>query len=200
MEPHDEKKLKTLEIADEVRRFEIGLFWTRSLFFWGFSATALAAYGGALHAKATGFQFGAGCVGLVCATAWTLVNRGSKYWQENWERKADLAQVPIQLSVELFAAPERQPAIREGWLWRAKHFSVSGATIAFSDFTVLVWLGLILAATPLRVCIPLWAKEAGIFIVTFAFVVAILVFSSRSGRLDGLRRRLLGENQGEVEL
>jgi hypothetical protein len=77
------------------------------------------------------------------------VNRGSKYWQENWERKADRAQERIHLSVELFAPPERQPVIDEGWLWRARHFSVSGAAIAFSDFTILVWIGLIYAATPL---------------------------------------------------
>jgi len=25
------------------------------------------------------------CFGFVCSVAWSLVNRGSKYWQENWE-------------------------------------------------------------------------------------------------------------------
>jgi hypothetical protein len=191
MDPSDEKNLKTLEIADQVRRFEISLFWTRSLFFWGFSTTALVAYGAAFKAKATDLQFGAGCVGLVCAVAWTLVNRGSKYWQENWERKADQAQSKLELSVELFAPPERQPEIREGWLWRAKHFSVSGATIAFSDFTILVWLGLMLAATPLPTFFPGCLKDIGIFIVTLVFASAILIFSSRSGRLNRLRLWLL---------
>lgn len=191
MDPVDEKNLKTLEIADQVRRFEISLFWTRSLFFWGFSTTALTAYGAAFSAKATDLQFGAGCVGLICAIAWTLVNRGSKYWQENWERKADQAQSRIGLSVELFPPPERQPRLVEGWFWRAKHFSVSGVAIAFSDFTVLVWIGLILAATPLPTIFPGYLKVIGISIVTVLFAVAILIFSSRSGRLNTLRQWLL---------
>jgi hypothetical protein len=59
MDSEDEKNLKTLELADKVRQFEIGLFWTRSLFFWGFSTTALAAYGAAFKAHATDLQFGA---------------------------------------------------------------------------------------------------------------------------------------------
>ena len=37
----NERNMKTLELADRVRRFEIGLFWTRSLFFWGFTARLL---------------------------------------------------------------------------------------------------------------------------------------------------------------
>lgn len=27
---------------------------------------------------------------MVCSAAWTLLNRGSKYWQENWETKVEL--------------------------------------------------------------------------------------------------------------
>jgi hypothetical protein len=30
------------------------------------------------------------CIGLILSTSWYLVNRGSKYWQENWERHVDL--------------------------------------------------------------------------------------------------------------
>ena len=35
---------KALEMAADVRKFEIGLFWQRSLVFWGFIAAAFVAY------------------------------------------------------------------------------------------------------------------------------------------------------------
>lgn len=149
----NDKSMKTLELADKVRRFEISLFWTRSLFFWGFTTTALAGYGAAVHAGSPGLQFGAGCFGLVCSVAWTLVNRGSKYWQVVWEDKVKRAQEDAALPVELFSPKIGEPSVDETWIWDAKHFSVSGLAIAFSDFTVLVWLGLILKATSLTSCV-----------------------------------------------
>jgi len=39
----DEEK-KILELAADVQKFEIGLFWHRSLFFWGFIGAAFVAY------------------------------------------------------------------------------------------------------------------------------------------------------------
>ncbi len=43
-EAGDGDKVKILEMAVDVRKFEIGLFWQRSLFFWGFIAATFLAY------------------------------------------------------------------------------------------------------------------------------------------------------------
>jgi hypothetical protein len=58
--PTDEQK-KVLEIAADIRKFEISLFWSRSVFFWGFTTTALGAYGAATHASNRNLQFAAAC-------------------------------------------------------------------------------------------------------------------------------------------
>jgi len=166
----DDKKMKTLELADRVRRFEIGLFWTRSLFFWGFTATALAGYGAAFHAKRPGLQFGAACFGLACGMAWTLVNRGSKYWQLVWETKVKAAQEDAALTLELFSPKNGEPMVPETWVWGAKHLSVSGIAIAFSDFSVLVWLGLILEATSILSWVPLGFAELMALLVTLIYI------------------------------
>jgi hypothetical protein len=187
----NDKGMKTLELADGVRRFEISLFWTRSLFFWGFTTTALASYGAAVHAGSHGLQFGAGCFGLACSVAWTLVNRGSKYWQAVWEDKVKRAQDNAALPVELFSPRDGEPRVEETWIWNAKHFSVSGLAIAFSDFTVLVWLGLILEATSLTSCVPRWLGELAVFIVTLTYVIAVAIFCSRCGWLFRLRALLM---------
>ena len=72
---------KMFETASEVRKFEITLFWTRSLFFWGFIAAAFVAIAALKNDQAT-LSLLISEFGVVCSLAWTLGNRGSKYWQE----------------------------------------------------------------------------------------------------------------------
>jgi hypothetical protein len=137
----DQKKL-ILEYATEVRKFEIERFWQRSLFFWGFISVALIAYTQSLGKDETPFFIA--CFGLICAVAWTLQNRGSKYWQEAWEAKVRSVEYEV-LGAHLFE--NREPIKRKGF-WGARTFSVSRLTIALSDFTVLIWIALGLRAFP----------------------------------------------------
>ncbi len=64
----EEKNFKALELISDIRKFEIGLFWSRSLFFWGFIAIAITAYGAASQLTQTGhareIQLAIACVGL----------------------------------------------------------------------------------------------------------------------------------------
>ena len=143
------KKLKILELVTEIRRFEISLFWSRSLFFWGFTAIAITAYGAAWEFAPirNEIQFAVACAGFICSFVWTLVNRSSKYWQGTWEKKAER---PSREAVghNLFAEYPR-PRFAERikkFPWWAAHFSVSKLATAFSDFTGLVWVGLGLKA------------------------------------------------------
>jgi hypothetical protein len=71
---------KAFDFAADVRKFEIGLFWQRSLFFWGFITTAILAYGAAYQTHSRNLQFAAAAIGLTSAFVWTLVNRSSLYW------------------------------------------------------------------------------------------------------------------------
>jgi hypothetical protein len=76
-----EQREKILEYAPDVRKFEIGLFWRRSLFFWGIIGAAFVAYGVLINQADKDFALAVACFGLVCSIAWMLQNRGSKYWQ-----------------------------------------------------------------------------------------------------------------------
>lgn len=77
-----------VQIAVDTRKFEIGLFWTRSLFFAGFLSAA--AYGLLnLSDRNMIFYFPLCLFGMTCSSFWVIANRGSKFWQENWEKKAD---------------------------------------------------------------------------------------------------------------
>jgi len=71
--------------------------------------------------------------------AWTLANRGSQYWQENWETKVHEAEQAVV--GELFRKPEARE--RKG-VFSGYRFSVSRIAIAESEFTVLVWIAILL--------------------------------------------------------
>jgi hypothetical protein len=159
-----EQKKEILKYATDVRKFEIERFWQRSLFFWGFIAAAFVAY-----AQSDGkgeLAFLVACFGLLCSVAWTLQNRGSKYWYEAWEQKVEIVEKDV-LGVHLFT--NREP-IKRKWLWGAWPFSVTRLAIALSDFTALTWIALAVRAFPLDkvptvLCFPLIAA-----VVTIAYI------------------------------
>jgi hypothetical protein len=150
------QKEDILKYAAEVRKFEIERFWQRSLFFWGFIGAAFIAYG-QLFGKGN-ISFFVACFGIVCSVAWTLQNRGSKYWYEAWESKVKLVENDV-LGVHLFSNIE---PLKHNGFWGGRRFSVSRLAIALSDFTVLVWLALAINAFPPGVCPPLSAVIAAV--------------------------------------
>jgi len=136
------QKTKILEYAADVRKFEVERFWQRSIFFWGFIAAAFVAY--AQSAGKGDLAFLIACFGLVCSIAWTLQNRGSKYWYEAWEKKVESVENEV-LGVNLFN--NREPRDPKGF-WGARTFSVTKLAIALSDFTALTWIALAVKAFP----------------------------------------------------
>ena len=90
----DEKKReKALEHALDIRKFEIDLYWKRAAYFWAFIGATFAGYVAVQAAGATHQQDLSvilSCLGIVFSLAWFLVNRGSKLWQENWEKHVDM--------------------------------------------------------------------------------------------------------------
>ncbi len=138
------QKKRILHYAADVRKFEIERFWQRSLFFWGFIGAAFIAYANLYEKKEELLPLLIACFGVVCSVAWTLQNRGSKYWQEAWEQKVETVEFTV-LGARLFSHIE--PVQRNGW-WRARRYSVSRLAIALSDFTALIWLCLLGGAFP----------------------------------------------------
>ena len=121
--PGVDKATKRFEVAIDTRKFEIELFWKRSLFFWGFIAAAFIGYGTLVQAKAPELALMIGCFGLVCSVAWTLANRGSKYWQEAWEQKVEREEHNA-LGEPFFSMVEAVQEWKGAWL-RARRYSVS---------------------------------------------------------------------------
>ncbi len=83
------KEKEALEKALDIRKFEIELYWKRTAYFWAFIVANYTAYFFVLiHEEfedqklyLTLLSF----IGLLLAHAWQLANKGSKFWQKNWE-------------------------------------------------------------------------------------------------------------------
>jgi hypothetical protein len=131
-----EKKSKLHNFAAETLHNEVERFWKRSLFFWGFIAASFVGYGVLADKSDPSLLLAMSCFGLVCSVAWTLVNRGSKYWQNVWEEKLKSTEDDA-LGRKIFAEYVENP--QQG-LWGGSRYSVTRLTIALSDFAVLVWL------------------------------------------------------------
>jgi len=87
------KRAEALKCALDIRKFEIELYWKRAAYFWTFIGATLAGYG-ALQASSSDeksrLSMMLSCLGLVFSFGWFCVNKGSKKWQENWEKNVGL--------------------------------------------------------------------------------------------------------------
>ncbi len=174
---------KRFEVAVQIRNFEIDLFWKRSVFFWGFIASAFIGYA-ALRKDSPDLAVLIACFGMVCSCAWTLLNRGSKYWQESWEAKVE--KFEPEVAGKLFAEEEPIQYHKGCWL-RARMFSVSKLAIALSDYVFLLWFSLVVVEL-LRKYTPGYAdtlkSHGSALFAAFSFIYVLLLvgFGRKSPR------------------
>ncbi|MFH0803143.1 MAG: hypothetical protein V2A78_12275 [bacterium] len=168
--------MKAYETAVETRKLEIELFWSRSLFFWGFIASAFIAYA-ELHRFGSDISVVIASFGLVCSLAWSLGNRGSKFWQESWETKVE--RIEPSVTGALFSRPESVQTRKGSWLC-GREFSVSKLAIALSDYTIVLWFSVIvwelfclLAPSAVVVCVKPYAV---LVFVAFSLLFCVVVF------------------------
>jgi hypothetical protein len=152
---------KALDLALDIRKFEIELYWKRATYFWAFIATALAGY--AVAYKGVELNPNAwlsllfSSLGLTFSTAWYLVNRGSKFWQNNWERHVDLLEDQVFGPLYKTIAQE---VIGTNPLTASAPYSVSKINQMLSVFISSVWLFLFISSLlPLSASLPInWPK------------------------------------------
>jgi len=173
---------KALEHALDIRKFEIALYWQRASYFWALIAVTFAGYFAVLSAEKMEDRFFnafvIASIGLIFSFAWFLVNRGSKFWQENWENHVDMLEDDI-------AGPlyktilHRPPAttVLEKWIDGPMQISVSKVNQWVSLFTLLIWF--VLAINVLPSFTPRANVSVRYCLVTaITLLIAILMFST----------------------
>ncbi len=84
------KEEAAFKVAMEARKFEIQMYWTRTAYFWTLTAAALAGFFASLEKTEKIYSFVLSCIGVILSLGWSLANKGSKYWHENWENHVQM--------------------------------------------------------------------------------------------------------------
>lgn len=98
LDNEDLKKIKAAyDSAHDIRKFEIGLYWQRTTYVWGFISLLIAGYGYSFvhfFDPATPepnrtiyctLMLITSLIGLTFTGSWRQMLQSSKFWQENWE-------------------------------------------------------------------------------------------------------------------
>lgn len=153
------KEAKALEQALDIRKFEIELYWKRATYFWTFIGVSLTAYFAInaidLDNKIANrelYSLLIASLGMVFSVAWFLVNKGSKYWQENWEKHVDVLEDKVTGPLyKTVLSRNDELKIDEkivDFLTGPSPLSVSKINQLISFYIAILWIGIWLFSIP----------------------------------------------------
>jgi hypothetical protein len=174
---------KALDLALDIRKFEIELYWKRATYFWTFIGASIAGYA-LIYAKGqaadTWLLLVFSCLGFLFSLAWYLVNRGSKFWQNNWERHVDLLEDFV--SGPLYKTIARN-AKAGNFLTDPAEYSVSKINQILSLFITVFWCVLIWRSlAPFDVTKELDIFKAFVLLITVSAMICLLWFGKSSNQ------------------
>lgn len=143
---------KLLDRAYDIRKFEIGLFWQRALYFWGFIAASFTAYFLVADKYNTSphLKLMVTCMGFIFALSWLLINRASTHWKENWEAIIDRIEEELKLPLYKLNIHDSSKGIFKSIfdksIFDRKHYRISQINIILCYFIVAIWLMLLISS------------------------------------------------------
>jgi hypothetical protein len=174
--PKDSKLAKAFEIACEVRKFEIELYWSRATYFWTLIAAAFVGYAWVYRSAVSintsvdlWLPFVFSCLGLLFSIAWLLVNRGSKFWQNNWERQVDLLEDAV-------IGPLHKKIAKDNAGFRP--YSVTKINEALSWVVSAIWVVLVLRSLgPISCDLGVDLFKIFVVVITLSGVLYLVIFA-----------------------
>lgn len=194
LEEHDTRAGRALAYALDIRKFEIDLYWKRATYFWTFIGAAFVGYGityktSADHEPWLSVVFSS--LGLVFSFSWYLVNRGSKFWQNNWERHVDLLE-NMTLGPLYKIVSVSKESIKGNPLSSPAQFSVSKVNQILSVFVALIWLILFVKALlPISIDLAPDFYKIVVLHLTIVFLLLLYYYGKSSSQYSesGLHER-----------
>jgi len=149
------KEKEALEQALDIRKFEIELYWKRATYFWTFIGATMAGFL-AVHASSAGNKVDLAvilsCLGIVFSFGWVCVNRGSKFWQENWEKHVDALEDevtgPLYKVIMSRSEPEKNKDRIIHLFTGSSAISVSKVNQIISLYIFVLWIFLLIYSLP----------------------------------------------------
>ncbi len=173
---------KAFEIALETRKFEIELYWKRTAYFALFIGAVFVGYYSILLPNETNNNGNShlslilAVLGYLLSLLWYMANRGSKYWQENWE--AHIEELSTHLGIPIFGIiKSRKHSI---WNLREEYpFSVSKVNQMVSLIITFGWLMMLLKEIEILNFLKITSDSiiykvfVGILVITVSFLIII---------------------------
>jgi hypothetical protein len=140
----DTLKREALKQALDIRKFEIDLYWKRATYFWGFLIVIFAGYFAVLGSEIMvtsklNMQLIISCIGFLFSVGWFLVNKGSKYWQNNWEKHVDKLENEIMGPLYKTFLVQKKEKKKIAFITEASNFSVSKINQILSFYLLTIW-------------------------------------------------------------
>ena len=171
---------RALKEAQDIRKFEIDLYWKRTGFFWAFITVVYTALFAVLCKYVDcpiKFSFFVPVIsalsgmGFFFSVAWHMVNKGSKFWQQNWETHVSLLERnEIGPLYDVFLTPKTT-----GSRWNpTKEFD-------FSVTKVNMWASTLISILSLCICggiIYYLIKNSANIFLSLAPVILIVIFTT----------------------
>jgi hypothetical protein len=199
-----ERAERALEHALDIRKFEISLYWQRGTYFWTLIAATFAGYFAVLSAEHMDDKdfnaYVVACVGLIFSLAWFLTNRGSKYWQENWENHVDMLEDSITgpLYKTVLHRPKTKNLIART-IEGSAPYSVSQINQWASLFTFAVWLPLIFNVLPeFDFGHKASVKHCIVAAITISAAM-LMVFRTKSNIVEGHKHSISVKRTGVID-
>lgn len=145
-----QREIKNLSMAAQIaldtRKFEIELYWKRAAYFWAFIAADIAAFA-LIYARMEEngdykkfiLMIIFSMLGVFFSVGWYFANRGSKYWQENWEDHIGVLVTKEAGPIFKYHKAPNDPFFKLNGNYP---FSVSRINQFLSLLTAIFWLGL----------------------------------------------------------
>ncbi len=157
--------------AADIRKFEIELFWKRATYYWAFIMAAFTGHFALLGMLFSDCEktfsvseiyclpglslFALAATALVCfffSFAWTLVNKGSKFWQKNWEAHLDMLENEVTGKLyQTYLNTNSKEFDECPWNCKAYDYSVSKVTMVtsialslISAFLTALYIGILI--------------------------------------------------------
>lgn len=151
------KKAEAFKYALETRKFEIELYWKRATYFWTFIGAIFAGFFVAyasINSYRTDLLVILCCMGMVFSFAWFCVNKGSKFWQENWENHVDLLEesnVGPLFKIVISRDYDSKWRMFKSYFTGPGPYSVSKINQLISLFVFILWCSLLVKVVPINV-------------------------------------------------
>ncbi|KAF0810018.1 hypothetical protein A167_01049 [Alcanivorax sp. S71-1-4] len=180
-----------LQMALETRKFEIDLYWRRAIYFWTFIGAAFAGIVAIQASEAEAkdsFTVLVSCLGFVFSCAWVCVNKGSKFWQENWEKHVDLLEDEISGPIyKVVFSLDRKSVGIVGMLTGSSAISVSKVNQMLSIYMSIIWAALVVHFFPSFDCVSEISRFHA-FLVVGSILTAFSFFKLGKASQSGFSR------------